>query len=84
MVEFERVRAAVHDALMAGGDVRRVLSVLPDDPETARRMLDTAMADYASELARALADGSGHLYGQSATEFMRQYDTLWRAKLLLS
>ena len=80
---FERARAAVQDGLMAGGDARRVVAVLPDDPDVARRLIETVMRDYATELERALADRSSSLYGQDAAAFMRQYDTLWQAKLML-
>ena len=84
MAEDERVRAAIHDVLMAGGTAQRVVDVVPADRATARRLIDLVMTDYVTQLNRALSTASTHLYGTDASSFMRQYDTLWQAKLLLS
>jgi hypothetical protein len=80
MSDDERLRSAVHDTLMAGGDVPRVLSRAGCDKAEAQRIIDQVMADYVTELNRALALGAGKMYGVDASAFMRQYDQLWQAK----
>jgi hypothetical protein len=83
MLDDERVRAAVHDVLMAGQDARRVTQLVADDRVQGQRVLTQVMADYVTELNRALTSASGRMYGVDASTFMRQYDTLWQAKLSL-
>lgn len=66
---------------MARGDVARVLSLAGCDKAQAQRVIDQVMADYVTELNRALASGAGQMYGVDAPTFMRQYGQLWQAKL---
>jgi hypothetical protein len=80
MPDEERLRSAVHDELMAGGDVARVLSLARCDKAQAQRIIDQVMADYVTELNRALASGAGQMYGVDASTFMSHYDQLGQAK----
>jgi hypothetical protein len=77
----ERLRAYLHDTLVADGDVRSLVDGW--DREKARQIVDLVMGDYVTELNRALAAGRDRLYGQEAPTFMRQYGELWRLKLSL-
>ena len=51
--------------------------------QTVQRLINAVMAEYVTELNRALGSAEGRMYGIDASAFMRQYDTLWQAKLLL-
>ena len=77
----ERLRSYLHDVLVASGDVSALVAGW--DGATARRIVDLVMRDYVGELDRALTSEDGHLFGQDAHAFMRQYDELWRMKLSL-
>ena len=81
MSDDERLRAYLHDTLVADGDVRSLVNRW--DRDKAQQIVDLVMGDYVTELNHALADGRDRLYGQDAPTFMRQYGELWRLKLSL-
>lgn len=79
---MEKYRAAVHDVVGADGDVGSLLA--PLDPIAANRLIDQVLADYVTELNRALSSADPRsLYGIDASSFMWQYDALWKIKLSL-
>jgi hypothetical protein len=57
-----------------------VLSLARCDKAQAQRIIDQVMADYVTELNRALASGAGQMYGVDASTFMSHYDQLGQAK----
>ena len=81
MSNDERLRAYLHDTLVADGDVVGLASRW--DRAKAQQIVDLVIGDYVAELDRALATGHDRLYGQDAATFMRQYGELWRLKLSL-
>ena len=80
MPDEEKLRSAIHDELMAGGDVGRVLRLAQCDRTAAHGAIDQVIADYVTELDSALRSGRKLPYGVDASTFMRQYDRLWLAK----
>jgi hypothetical protein len=77
----ERLRAAVHDVAAASGDLNGL--VAPWGKAKAQQILTRVLADYVTELNRALATTEGLMYGVDGTTFMRQYEEIWRTKLSL-
>ena len=75
------MRAAIHDVVNGGGNLEFVLGSVP--AAQAQRVIDEVLADYVTELNRALAEGSKNMWGVDAGAFLRQYATLWQAKLSL-
>ena len=80
-IEDDRLRAAIHDVLAAGGNVAGVITISGADKDQAQRVIDQVMADYVAELNRSLQAGAGRPYSTDGSGFLRQYDQLWRAKL---